>query len=54
LLVTTEKDAGKVAPFLKAADACWAVRLRTEIVSGRDRLERLLRLDPEGRPAPDA
>jgi tetraacyldisaccharide 4'-kinase len=54
LLVTTEKDAGKVAPFLKAADACWAVRLCTEIVSGRDRLERLLRLDPEGRPAPDA
>jgi len=51
LLVTTEKDAGKVAQFLTAEDACWAVRLRTEIVSGQERLERLLRCDPEGRPA---
>ncbi|ODT45228.1 MAG: tetraacyldisaccharide 4'-kinase [Nitrospira sp. SCN 59-13] len=51
LLVTTEKDADKVAPFLNADDACWAVRLRTQIIAGQDRLERLLRLDPEGRPA---
>lgn len=54
LLATTEKDAAKVAPFLKEADACWAVRLRTDILSGRERLERLLRLDPEGRPATHA
>ena len=45
LLVTTEKDADKVAPLLVAEDACWAVRLRTEIVSGQQDLERLLRLD---------
>lgn len=43
--LTTEKDADKVAPFLTNADACWAVRLRTEIVSGQDRLEAVLRLD---------
>ncbi len=54
LLVTTEKDADKVAPFLNADDACWAVRLRTQIVSGQERLERLLRLDPEGRPTSHA
>ena len=54
LLVTTEKDADKVAPFLNAADDCWAVRLRTQIVSGQERLERLLRLDPEDRPASHA
>lgn len=40
--VTTEKDAGKLAPFLLPNDPCWAVRLRTEIVDGRERLERLL------------
>lgn len=42
LLVTTEKDAGKVAPLLHADDFCWAVRLRTEILTGQDLLERLL------------
>jgi tetraacyldisaccharide 4'-kinase len=46
LLVTTEKDADKVAPFLEPQDGCWAVRLRTEILKGEDRLEQLLRLDP--------
>ncbi len=54
LLVTTEKDADKVAPFLNADDACWAIRLRTQIISGQERLERLLRLEPESRPASDA
>ena len=47
MLVTTEKDADKVAPYLTDADVCWAVRLTTEIVSGQDRLEALLRLDSE-------
>lgn len=51
LLMTTEKDADKVTPFLNAQDDCWAIRLRTQIVSGQERLERLLRLDPESRPA---
>ncbi len=44
LTVTTEKDAGKVAPFLSPRDAWWAVRLQTEIVEGRERLTQLLRL----------
>lgn len=54
LLVTTEKDADKVMPFLKADDACWAIRLGTQIVSRQDQLERLLRLDPEDGPASHA
>ncbi|ULA68690.1 MAG: Tetraacyldisaccharide 4'-kinase [Nitrospira sp.] len=54
LLVTTEKDADKVAPFLTADDACWAVRLRTQIVSGQERLERLLNLNSEHRSASHA
>ena len=51
VMVTTEKDADKVAPFLTATDPCWAVRLRTEIVSGRDQLEALLRLDRQKKTA---
>ena len=51
VLVTTEKDADKVAPYLTGADACWAVRLTTDIVSGQDRLEALLRLDSHNRTA---
>lgn len=42
MLITTEKDAGKVAPLLRPDDRCWAVRLRTEIVEGQERLECLL------------
>ncbi len=42
MLITTEKDAGKVAPLLRPDDRCWAVRLRTEILEGQERLERLL------------
>lgn len=42
LLVTTEKDAGKIVSFLRSADQCWALRLRTDILDGRERLERLL------------
>ncbi|MBS0171404.1 MAG: tetraacyldisaccharide 4'-kinase [Nitrospira sp.] len=51
MLVTTEKDADKVAPFLTAADACWAVRLTTEIVSGQEQLETLLTLDRRSKSA---
>lgn len=48
--VTTEKDAGKVSPLLNPNDACWALRLQTDIVEGRERLERLLTdlLQPTG------
>ncbi len=47
LLVTTEKDADKVAPFLGSTDFCWAIRLRTEILRGQEQLEQMLRLDPQ-------
>ena len=42
LIVTTEKDAGKVAPLLKAGEQVWAVRLGLEIVSGQEQFERLM------------
>jgi len=42
VVLTTEKDAGKVATFLNSDDPCWAVRLETDILSGRERLERLM------------
>ncbi|HJT22203.1 MAG TPA: hypothetical protein VJ746_17150, partial [Nitrospira sp.] len=46
MILTTEKDAGKLALLLTAADSnWWAVRLATEIVAGEPRLrESLLQL----------
>ncbi|MDR4473416.1 MAG: tetraacyldisaccharide 4'-kinase [Nitrospira sp.] len=34
MLVTTEKDADKVAPYLTGADVCWAVRLDGGVGAG--------------------
>lgn len=42
LILTTEKDAGKVTLLLKESDPVLAVRLGTEIVEGRELLERVL------------
>jgi tetraacyldisaccharide 4'-kinase len=42
LIVTTEKDAGKVAPLLKPGEQIWAVRLGLDIVSGREQWDRLV------------
>jgi len=43
LIVMTEKDSGKVAPFLTEADGdWWAVRLGTELAVGEDRLRQLI------------
>ena len=42
VLLTTEKDAVKITSVLNADDAMWAVRLSTEIIEGRERLERLI------------
>jgi tetraacyldisaccharide 4'-kinase len=42
MIVTTEKDAGKIAPLLKSGEQVWAVRLSLEILSGRERFERLV------------
>ncbi|MGH7260651.1 MAG: tetraacyldisaccharide 4'-kinase [Nitrospiraceae bacterium] len=42
VIVTTEKDAGKVAPFLKSGEPVWAVRLGLDILDGRERFDRLV------------
>lgn len=42
LIVTTEKDAVKVAPLVEEKDRVWALRLQTEVFEGRERLERLV------------
>ncbi len=53
LIITTEKDAGKVAPLLTTADnSWWAVRLDTDVTTGEQRLRELilnesLRMRPE-------
>jgi tetraacyldisaccharide 4'-kinase len=38
LVVTTEKDAGKLAVLLKPTDAWWAVRLSTRVIVGEEKL----------------
>jgi tetraacyldisaccharide 4'-kinase len=42
LVVTTEKDAGKLASLLQPTDNWWAVRLTTQVTVGEDRLRRLV------------
>jgi len=42
LIVTTEKDAGKIAPLLKSDEQVWAVRLGFDILSGQEQWEQLL------------
>lgn len=42
LVVTTEKDAGKLAPLLQPADSWWAVRLGTQVTVGEEQLRRLV------------
>jgi 3-deoxy-D-manno-octulosonic-acid transferase len=42
LIVTTEKDAGKIAPLLQVREQVWAVRLGLEITSGREQFERVI------------
>jgi tetraacyldisaccharide 4'-kinase len=42
LVVTTEKDAYKLAALLQPADSWWAVRLTTIVIAGEDRLRRLV------------
>ncbi|MEQ1793345.1 MAG: tetraacyldisaccharide 4'-kinase [Nitrospira sp.] len=43
LVLTTEKDAGKLAPLLTADDPWWALRLGADVRRGQDALQRLLR-----------
>ncbi|MCX5724241.1 MAG: tetraacyldisaccharide 4'-kinase [Nitrospirae bacterium] len=42
LVVTTEKDACKLASLLQPADRWWAVRLTTDVTVGEERLRRLI------------
>jgi tetraacyldisaccharide 4'-kinase len=42
LVVTTEKDACKLAALLQPTDSWWAVRLSTYVIVGEDRLRRLV------------
>lgn len=43
LVVTTEKDATKLSALLESTNGeWWALRLRTEVLEGRERLERFL------------
>jgi tetraacyldisaccharide 4'-kinase len=41
-VMTTEKDAGKLPPFLEPEDPWWALRVRAEVVQGEERLRRLI------------
>lgn len=42
LVVTTEKDACKLAALLQPTDTWWAVRLTTDVIVGEERLRRLV------------
>lgn len=42
MVLTTEKDAGKLAPLLTADDNWWALRLRADVVRGEEQLRRLI------------
>ena len=42
IVLTTEKDGGKLFPFLLPNDPWWMLRLGTEVVRGKDRLHRLI------------
>lgn len=47
IVMTTEKDAGKLPPFLLPQDSWWALRVRAEIVRGEERLRNLVLGFPE-------
>lgn len=42
IVLTTEKDGGKLSSFLRPDDAWWMLRLETDVVQGQDRLHRLI------------
>ena len=42
IVLTTEKDGGKLLPFLMPSDPWWMLRLGTEVVRGEERLYRLV------------
>ena len=46
LIVTTEKDACKLAVLLQRTDSWWAIRLSTYVISGEERLKQLVLSGP--------
>ena len=42
MVLTTEKDAGKLQPFLTPDESWWALRIRAEIIRGEERLRGLV------------
>jgi tetraacyldisaccharide 4'-kinase len=51
LVVTTEKDACKLAALLQLTDSWWAVRLTTYVTMGEDRLRQLVLNRPDSIPS---
>jgi tetraacyldisaccharide 4'-kinase len=51
LIVTTEKDACKLASLLQHTDSWWAVRLTTYVSAGEERLKQLVLSRPNRIPA---
>ena len=47
IVLTTEKDAGKLSLILEPKDSWWALRVRAEVVHGEDRLRNLVLGCPE-------
>jgi tetraacyldisaccharide 4'-kinase len=41
-VLTTEKDGGKLIPFLTPSDPWWMLRLGTEVVQGEEQLRKLI------------
>lgn len=48
IVLTTEKDGGKLLPLLRPSDPWWMLRLGTEVVRGEERLYRLIDGPPLG------
>ncbi len=42
IVLTTEKDGGKLLPLVMSSDPWWMLRIGTEVVSGKERLDRLI------------
>jgi tetraacyldisaccharide 4'-kinase len=47
IVMTTEKDAGKLPAFLEPGDSWWALRVQAEVVQGEERLRNLVLGCPE-------
>lgn len=55
IVLTTEKDGGKLSSFLGPTDSWWMLRLRTDVVRGEHRLHRLMDEPlPQGGQPPEA